>query len=396
MSDVLIVTSRNVVTSGGEFSLIKNRATVLEGKWGITSDILALCNTRLGVLPGDEAFGPGEYIRCDFMNPFALLSGYAKLVSRAEYLLRSGQYKAVFLSGVGLFRYVDRLKQCAEGLGILICADVHGYYGDGALLARDEPFLLGSFHRIASCVEKFEQRRYLRRFDRIFTVSRAYRSFLCENAGCGFEQFYIVPCATGVVPDFTEDEEMANRETYRSKYRIDSDEILLVYSGGASSWQCLPQTVELYRQIKVRIPARLLILSGDVEGVRAAIGEADDVLFDSYRPVDLPRVFCAADYFVMLREDVPTNHFAYPNKFLEYVAAHRPVIATPFVLDIAEEIRKTGVGIIYDSDVDTLVEAMKGSSVETAVCNELVQSDSFGETLVPFVRDLKTVHSQEL
>lgn len=49
MHDILIVTSRNVVTSGGEFSLIKNRADALKNGWGIESDIAALCNVRLGV-----------------------------------------------------------------------------------------------------------------------------------------------------------------------------------------------------------------------------------------------------------------------------------------------------------------------------------------------------------
>ena len=159
MCDVLIVTSRNVVTSGGEFSLIKNRARVLEDKWGVRSDIVALCNTRLNVRPGDEAFGDGEYIRCDFLNPFSLLAGYEGLISRAEALLRSKSYKAVLLSGVGLFRYVERMKRCVRNNQVLVCADVHGYYGDGALLARDENLLLGSFHRLASLVEEFEQTR---------------------------------------------------------------------------------------------------------------------------------------------------------------------------------------------------------------------------------------------
>lgn len=388
MCDVLIVTSRNVVTSGGEFSLIKNRARVLEDKWGVRSDIVALCNTRLNVRPGDEAFGDGEYIRCDFLNPFSLLAGYEGLISRAEALLRSKSYKAVLLSGVGLFRYVERMKRCVRNNQVLVCADVHGYYGDGALLARDENLLLGSFHRLASLVEEFEQTRYLKSFDRIFTVSRAYRKFLCENAGCAYEQFYIVPCATGAVSSFSTEEEASYRARYRSKYQIGSDEILLVYSGGASSWQCLPQTVELYRKIKTRVPARLLILSGDVEGVKSAIGNVEGISIDSYRPDELPGVFCAADFFVMLREDVPTNHFAYPNKFLEYVAAHRPVLTTPFVLDVAEEVESNGVGIIFEGDVSRLVESMNGFTLDTNSCDRLVKSDSFGETLRPFIRDL--------
>lgn len=393
MHDILIVTSRNVATSGGEFSLIKNRADALKNGWGIESDVAALCNVRLGVSEGGEAFGPGVYVRRDFMNPMQLLSGYEELISTAEKKVLSGSYKAIILSGVGLFRYVDRMKRAAEASGAFVCADVHGYYGDGSLLARDEPLFLGSFHRAAAFVERYEQRKYLRKFDRIFCVSRAYRSFLCRECGCKEGQFYIVPCATGAKPSFGRAEELKYREDYRRKYGVEDDEWLLVYSGGASSWQCLPQTAELYREILKRRGAKLLVLSGDVTSARAAIGDCDDVEFDSFKPSDLPSVFCAADFFVMLREDVPTNHFAYPNKFLEYVAAHRPVITTPYVYDIAEEIDRHGVGLLYNGDVDDLVLKMDNAVCDRDSCDRLVQKVSFANSLIPFARDLGSVGS---
>ena len=391
MHDILIVTSRNVVTSGGEFSLIKNRADALKNGWGIESDVAALCNVRLGVSEGGEAFGPGVYVRRDFMNPMQLLSGYEELITTAEKMVLSGSYKAIVLSGVGLFRYVDRMKRAAETSGAVVCADVHGYYGDGFLLARDEPFFLGSFHRAAAFVERYEQRHYLRKFDRIFCVSRAYRSFLCRECGCTASQFYIVPCATGSTPGFGLAEELEYREDYRRKYGIADDEWLLVYSGGASSWQCLPQTARLYREILKRHGAKLLVLSGDVASARVAIGDCDGIEFDSFKPLDLPNVFCAADFFVMLREDVPTNHYAYPNKFLEYVAAHRPVIATPYVYDVAEEIEKHGVGLLYNGDVDDLVLKMDNVVRDRESCDRLVQEDSFANSLIPFARDLGNV-----
>lgn len=78
----------------------------------------------------------------------------------------------------------------------------------------------------------------------------------------------------------------------------------------------------------------------------------------------------------MLREDVPTNHFAYPNKFLEYVAAHRPVITTPYVYDIAEEIDRHGVGLLYNGDVDDLVLKMDNAVCDRDSCDRLVQKVS--------------------
>lgn len=394
MHDILIVTSRNVVTSGGEFSLIKNRARALEKHWGLFSDIIALCNTNLGVKEGEEAFGEGIYVRRNFMNPIALLEGYEALIKEAEKALSHNRYKAVLLSGVGLLRYVGRVKKAVLP-GTLVCADVHGYFGDGKLLAKDESFVMGTFHTLAAMVEEHEQKTYLKKFDRIFTVSSAYREFLCREAGCEFEQFYIVPCATGDIPTFGENEESDYRKQYRKKYGIAQDELLMVYSGGASSWQCLPETVQLYERVKNFVPAKLLILSGDKTGVLAVIGDRKDVLVDSYQPVELPKVFCAADCFVMLRDDVPTNHFAFPNKFLEYAAAHRPVIATPYVYDIATQIMQDGVGILYEGDVDDLVRDLKSFTCSDVQYDSVVSKNAFQATLIPFASDIVRTDSAE-
>lgn len=390
MHDILIVTSRNVVTSGGEFSLIKNRAHALEQNWNLASDIIALCNTRLGVKEGEEAFGKGTYVRRDFMNPVSLLSGYEALIRQAENALSDNEYKAVLLSGVGLLRYVNRIKK-AVSPGTLVCADVHGYFGDGKLLAKDESFVMGTFHTLASMVEEHEQLTYLKMFDRIFTVSSAYRDFLCRKAGCRFEQFFIVPCATGEIPVFSNEEKDSYRKYYRNKYNIAQEEMLMVYSGGASSWQCLPETVQLYDRIKDIIPAKLLIVSGDKAGVFAAIGDVEDVLVDSYRPVELPKVFCAADCFVMLRDDVATNHFAFPNKFLEYAASHKPVVTTPYVYDIASQVAQDGVGVLYDGDVDCLIRQLRSFKCDDATYDSVVNKSAFKETLVPFASDIVRV-----
>ncbi len=394
MRDVLIVTSRNVATPGGEFSLINNRATILNAKWGYSSEIISLCNTNLGVVEGQEAFGKGTYIRRNFSNPAALLTGYKTVADVAETTLRQNKFRAVILSGVGLLRYVDRMRSAA-GHGTLICADVHGYYGDGKLLSQDEPFFVGSFHRLASTVERYEQINYLKKFDRIFTVSSAYKSFLCEHADCRSSQFYVVPCGLGTRDEFSDEDTARNRSFYRKKYGLEQADTLLVYSGGTSAWQCLPQTIELFKMISARRRAKLLILSGDREGAKRIARDAEDVLVDSYPPDKLPEVFCAADFFVMLREDCPTNHFAYPNKFLEYAAAHKPTITTPYVLDIAQQIDRYKTGILFDGNIEQLLEEMDTFSCPISAYEEMIKLNSFEETLTRFVADLGHINLEE-
>lgn len=387
---ILIITSRNVVTTGGEFSLIFNRADALKQHWGVVSDIVALKNIAFGVKSGEEAFGSGEYIEASFKNPVSLLGGYEKVIKAAENKLATGKYDAILVSGVGLLRYVDRIRKSARGA--LLCADVHGYYGDGKLLAKDESPFLGAFHRLASSVEEWEQKTFLKQFDRIFTVSSEYVTFLCQNAGCREQQFYVVPCAINEGVDLLSSTERDyNRGSYRTKYGIEDTDLLLVYSGGVSSWQCLPQTITLVNRMNELRPTKLLILSGDKEGARRVVDgceSAASILIDGYPPSLLPNVFCAADFCVMLRDDVPTNHFAYPNKFLEYVSANRPVITTPYVLDVAKQINQFGVGLIYDNDVVALNRSIAAFDFDNARYQDLLALTSFKQTLKPFVTDL--------
>lgn len=395
MNDVLIVTSRNVTTAGGELSLIKNRAAELENNWGFTSEIISLCNKNLNVSPGDEAFGNGVYIRKNFSNPLTLLQGYEATIRRAEGALRKHRYKAVLLSGVGMLRYVNRIKKAAPQ-GTLVCADVHGYYGDGRLLSKDEPFFLSTFHKLAAFVEEYEQKHYLHEFDRIFVVSNAYKSFLCETANCTADQFYVVPCGLGTWSSPSTEESIDFRRKYRSKYGASEDELLMLYSGGVSAWQCLPQTIKLFEEINNRTPAKLLILSGDKAGALSLAAGIKDVIVDSYPPSKLPEVFCAADFCFMLRDNYPTNHFAYPNKFLEYAAAHKPVILTPYIFDISRQIEEYGTGIVFDGNVDHLLDKMRSFSCPDEAYIKLIEHNSFKTTLEPFADDLSKMSIEEL
>lgn len=387
MQRILIVTSRNMACPGGELSLVKNRASALESKWGVSSELLSLVNSRLNVKSGEEAYGEGTYITCDFLNPAALLNGYNKLIKEALYRLSGGNYSAVIVSGVGLLRFVDSFKKAA-GANTLVCADIHGFYGDGAFLAKDESFMMGSFHRLASHEDKYEQLRLLRKFDRIFVVSDAYKNYLMDKAGCSAEQFYVVPCAIDLKWRLSADDRERYRLAYREKYGFLDQERVFLYSGGASSWQCLKETVALYREIKKSSLARLIILTGDLDGVNKEIGEAPDVIVDSYLPSELPGVFCTADACMMLRADHPTNLYAYPNKFLEYVSAHKPVIATPYVLDVASQIDNYNVGVMYMGDTFELLTSLDNISNRPQQYEQLIEAVSFERTLVPFVDDL--------
>ena len=54
----------------------------------------------------------------------------------------------------------------------------------------------------------------------------------------------------------------------------------------------------------------------------------------------------AGDFAFLLRDDYITNKVAYPNKLLEYVSAGLKVITTPFIEDVATEVKKRNLGYV--------------------------------------------------
>ena len=99
-------------------------------------------------------------------------------------------------------------------------------------------------------------------------------------------------------------------------------------------------------------------------------------------------VLCAGDYAFLLRDDYVTNNVAYPNKFLEYVSCGLKIIATPYVHDVADQIRKFNLGVIYDYSSPLNIDVAKDRADymgDIDIRNELFRSVSFKSTLKPFI-----------
>ena len=174
---------------------------------------------------------------------------------------------------------------------------------------------------------------------------------------------------------------------------MSDDDLVFVYSGGASPWQCVNESVELFQKIRDQMgeKCKMLLFSGSRE-LLMQYKDTPGVITDALSPDKVMESLCAGDFGVMLRGDYATNNYAFPNKFLEYVGSGLRVIATPYVYDVRDYIKNYGLGIIIDlpirdSDVREMCKTMTAEyDMEDHFRrrDELVRKCSFKETLKSF------------
>ncbi len=124
----------------------------------------------------------------------------------------------------------------------------------------------------------------------------------------------------------------------REKLGLTRNQIVLVYAGSITYYQCFDQTVELFSNILKINPRSVLLLvtpqrrraeealsTFSSENFRVLSGNIDDV----------NGFLNAADFAIFLRERNPVNTVASPLKFAEYCMAGLPVIMTDSVTQSA-------------------------------------------------------------
>ena len=145
----------------------------------------------------------------------------------------------------------------------------------------------------------------------------------------------------------------------------------------------------LYLQISKQIDCktRLLIFSHNIDAIRKLLNDEDkNIITDSYSAEELQKALNAGDFAFMLRHDCVTNNVAFPNKFLEYIQSGMKIIATPYVHDIASQIKQYDVGYLYNfendlTDIIAYIQSEKSSKPDFEKRNTILRYNSFDERL---------------
>lgn len=391
MEKILFVTNRNILTTSGELRLIKNRAEALYEYYNMPSDFIVFARRERINSSKRESIDAGGTLKCfetSMKNPMSVLHSYIEVKKEIKKRLSSKQYSSVILSGFGMLNYAKKIKK--EFL-IPVYIDIHGAFEDMIEVAKKKGSVEQILFHLMYYMDQLTILCGLKYIDGFFVVTNALKDYIKTKFKINARiKFYVVPCATKTVP-FSNEEYRVDREKYRKKYKIDSDTIVFVYSGGISTWQCVSETVELYKEIANSIPnkTKMLIFSHNVDEIRQLAGDDKSVEVDSYTPEELYHALHAGDFAFLLRKDNTTNNVAFPNKFLEYVQSGMSIITTPYVYEIAKQVEKYDLGYIYkfDGDIKNLSKFVL-SNAETEKKEEKINTvlthNSYMNTLKSF------------
>jgi len=388
MKKILFVTTRNVLTSSGELRLIKNRAEALFKDYGILTDFIVLQKPNRIASKNKECINAGGEViafPATFTNPIELIQSFKTVYSLIKFNLDTGKYGMIIFSGHGFNAWPRKIRQINN---LPIVFDIHGANEDLVEVAKKSGLLKKIALRASFIKETYFSKNHFLYADGALVVTKALEEYTKIRYVIPKEfKFYTVPCATSSLSIDVE-HHLEYRLQYRKKYGITDDEIVFIYSGGISPWQCIEETVALYKKLKssMKHKCRLLIFSSNFEPVKHLL-EGTNAIVDSYNPEELTKALCAGDYAMMLRRDNLTNNVAFPNKFLEYVQSGMNIISTPFVYEIAEQIIKYDLGILYDmlGDISSLVSYIDESGnikqYNPKHIDEILKYNSFKERL---------------
>jgi glycosyltransferase involved in cell wall biosynthesis len=215
--------------------------------------------------------------------------------------------------------------------------------------------------------------------DHMVVVSERHAQHMCGRFGYPRSRMTVVPNGTDTEV-FRPSEDVCAAS--RRRLAIGPGQLVVVYCGRVQPWQCLPESVSLFRHVhSLRPDAHLLVVTPDVEDAGSlaedlAAQGACTIISAPHREV--PQYLAAADVGLLLRRPTPRNAVASPTKFAEYLACGLPVAIGPGVGDYTELVNQRQLGVVVDPDepggwrpaARRLVDLVSGDRTTRSRCRE--------------------------
>lgn len=386
---LLFVSSRNIYNSTGELRLVKTRANVLKEKFNISSDFICMRNKEILNLPQEVIDKDSKFFLFTYSmtNPFSYITAKRSVKKKIGEII--SDYDAVILSGELVLSFVNLVKSISN---IKVIYDIHGVCDELSEFSSDN-FLVNCKRKFIYYLFQHFEKKYIPKFDAAFAVTNELQEHVEKKYNAHRLNYFIVPC-TKKHYDIDQSKISECREKYRNKYSVRDDDILFIYSGGYSPWQCIDESIDLFIKINKRIPnSKFLILSMDRNKINTRNNQ--NIIKDSVTADEVDSVLCAGDYAFMLRGDYVTNHVAFPNKYCEYLASGMKIISSPYLYAISKNIVKFNTGIVLNSndDCETLINYVSKNKCcknDIMMIQQLLDEISFDKTLEPVARYLKS------
>jgi Glycosyltransferase len=384
MSSILFITTRNVVNTGGELRLIKNRANILYNNWKISTSIYAFLSEKK-LNRKHEELGNGCEITCigyDSNDLAKLIHRYRLFKNKIMYKLETdNNIKSIIVSGILPINIIRTIKK--EYPNLKIIADIHGAIEELLEYPQDK-YKKMKLNIIQYYIFNQNIKKTLLLSDGALVVSNELKKYIIQKYKVDNKfRFYKVPCGTVINEIDIIKNAKKNRQMWRDKLLIEKDTVLFIYSGGISKWQSIDDVFTMFDNIKnkIKYKTKLLIMSNQIDKIQEKYQRSNDVIFRSFESDQVQEVLLAGDVALLLREKSITNRVAFPNKFSEYMASGMLLIATEYVADQAEIIKSNDLGIIFDGNFEETIAELKEKIV--------YRQNHIEETLIKHITCLK-------
>lgn len=303
MSKVLIISSRDLFSNGGEKNLMKNK------------DIAFNANNWETVYLIFRGFfqKPNSKIEFTVLGNYSIVHGIISILNINK-KINALKPDVVVFSGLISYPFFFLLKT----KGIKKSLDYQGALEE---IIEYQNKGKGIIARLLYHFFFFLERKIYQQVDVIEIVSNNCQSHLLDTYGTTKAIFSLVPC--GLIETYDDDRYAAFRKKWRATYSIGDHEQVAVFAGGVSKWQCIDDVMRFFSGFKGR--TFLFTSRLNIQLLKKSY-PTSKVEYFTLVPDELREAMCAFDFGLLPRERDVTNFVAWPNKASEYYNARLTIL----------------------------------------------------------------------
>jgi hypothetical protein len=301
MNNIILITSRDLSTIGGERNLTKNKDYVFKQlKW--KKHYISIRGLFKNTQNNDDFNYLTIYsIKSALININKIISEIKKI--SPEVVVFSGLISYIFFPLLNLKKYKTSLDY------------------QGALEEIIEYNNRGIISKLIYYIFFYLEKYIYKNVDIIEIVSSNCESHLKSKYGNTKAKFIIVPCL--VVKSYNNEEYLQLRLKWRKILSINENDIATLYAGGISKWQCIDDIMEYFNSFIGH--SYFFTSQPNIVKLKNKYTNSN-VKYMTLTSEELRDAMCAFDFGLLPRENDFTNFVAWPNKASEYYNARLTIL----------------------------------------------------------------------